>query len=204
MRRVAEPRALLSVTGLILAGGQGQRMCGRDKGLLELGGQSMIAHVIERLRPQVNELLISANRHLADYQALGCPVIADHTPDYTGPLAGMLRGLEQARSQWLVTVPCDSPFLPHDLVRRLRAAVAHEEAIAVVHARGELQPVFALIPTCLAASLQDFLRRARRKITDWYGEHLLVSVDFSDQDAAFDNINTEDDRLRALARLSAA
>ena len=74
----------------------------------------------------------------------------------------------------------------------------------VVHARGELQPVFALIPTCLAASLQDFLRRARRKITDWYGEHLLVSVDFSDQDAAFDNINTEDDRLRALARLSAA
>ena len=204
MRRVAEPRALLSVTGLILAGGQGQRMGGRDKGLLDLGGQSMIAHVIERLCPQVDELLISANRHPADYQAFGCPVIADHTPDYTGPLAGMLRGLEQARGNWLVTAPCDSPFLPHDLVRRLRAAVAHEEAIAVVHARGELQPVFAFIPTCLAASLQDFLRRARRKITDWYGEHLLVSVDFSDQDAAFDNINTEDDRLRALARLSAA
>ena len=204
MRRVAEPHALLSVTGLILAGGQGQRMGGRDKGLLDLGGQSMIAHVIERLCPQVDELLISANRHPADYQAFGCPVIADHTPDYTGPLAGMLRGLEQARGNWLVTAPCDSPFLPHDLVRRLRAAVAHEEAIAVVHARGELQPVFAFIPTCLAASLQDFLRRARRKITDWYGEHLLVSVDFSDQDAAFDNINTEDDRLRALARLSAA
>lgn len=176
-------------------------MGGRDKGLVDLGGRPLIAHVIARLAPQVSTLLINANRNPEHYAAFG-NVVPDVLPDFPGPLAGILSGLQAARTPWLAIAPCDSPFLPLDLVSRLAAHVP-ALGISVVRAAGELQPVFALIPTALHASLAEFMRLGQSKITRWYAQHPLVPVDFND-DASFMNINTDAERELALDRLGYA
>ena len=160
MRQVAEAPTGAEITGLILAGGQGQRMGGSDKGLIDLDGRPLIAYVIARLAPQVSTILISANRNPAHYAALGgAAILPDEVADYPGPLAGILSGLRAATTPWLAVVPCDSPFLPLNLVSRLAGQVPSSQAIAVIRAGGELQPVFALIPTALHASLAEFLHQ---------------------------------------------
>jgi molybdenum cofactor guanylyltransferase len=198
-----------AITGLVLAGGRGQRMGGADKGLQVLHGQPLAAHVLARLAPQVGTLAISANRHGETYAALGAPwhaqVLADTLPDYPGPLAGLLAGLCAARSDWLLAAPCDSPWLPADLATRLSAAALAENAdiatVTTTNAAGEisLHPVFVLLRTALADDLAAFLGAGERKVRAWYGRHRAVEVPFADE-RAFYNINS----LQQLADLDRA
>ncbi len=185
-----------SALGLILAGGQGTRMGGVDKGLVSLQGRPMIEHVAERLRPQVQALAINANRSMDAYAAYGYPVVADELTGYAGPLAGVAAGLRYAGAHdaaWLVTVPCDSPYLPIDLVARLSAAVERDGTeIAVARTSDGAQPVFALYSTPLLASLLQFLSTGKRKIDAWTALHAVSHVDFADA-SAFANINSPEE-----------
>lgn len=197
------------ITGLVLAGGRGQRMGGADKGLQTLHGQPLAAHVLARLAPQVGTIAISANRNHEIYATLGAPwqarVLADTLPDYPGPLAGLLAGLRAARTEWLLSAPCDSPWLPADLGARLaEASRARGVAIATAtatNAAGEvsLHPVFALLHTSLADDLAAFLDAGERKVRAWYARHTAAEVSFADE-RAFYNVNS----LQELADLDRA
>lgn len=179
------------VTGLILAGGQGRRMGGVDKGLQPLRGRPLAAWVLERLAPQVTEVIINANQHQAEYARLGCRVVGDEIGGFAGPLAGLHAGLKANVHPFLVTVPCDSPFLPRDLVARLHAAlVAHHADLAVAKTGDQPHPVFALVRETLAGHLAQFLGGGGRKIDAWYASLQVVEVPFDDQPDAFSNINT--------------
>ena len=193
-----------ATTGIILAGGKASRMGGVDKGLLELAGRPMLAHIIERLRPQTQALIVNANRSHPLYAVHGLPVVADATADYPGPLAGMAAGLAAMSTDWAVTVPCDSPLVPPDLVSRLWAALQAEDAeLAVAFSAGRLQPVFALLPRCLLPSLQAYLAAGDRKIALWYRRHRMAQADFSDCPDAFVNVNTLAERDGLQARMAA-
>ncbi len=192
------------ITGLVLAGGQGSRLGGRDKGLTELAGRPLVAHVLERYAPQVDAILISANRHHEAYAACGQPVIADAHAGYPGPLAGIASGLAHCRTPLLGVVPCDAPFLPHDLVDRLHAALTlHAAEIAIAHAGGEDQPACALLHASLASSLEAFLAHGERKLIAWCRQHRLAVVPFDDVEA-FRNLNTPEDCARAASQLTGA
>ncbi len=178
------------VTGLVLAGGMGRRMESRDKGLVEFRRKPLVAHVIERLGPQVDSLIINANRSLADYSAFGYPVISDELSGFAGPLAGLHAGLKHCATPFIVTAPCDSPFLPIDLVARLYDALQENIAeLAVAKTGHQAQPVFALYSAALLPSLTQFLESGGRKIDAWYSTHAVVEVPFTDE-SAFANINT--------------
>jgi molybdopterin-guanine dinucleotide biosynthesis protein A len=184
----------MGVSGIVLAGGQGSRMGGVDKGLQPFRGKPMVAHVIERLAPQVDELLINANRNPGDYARFGHRVIADEIPGFAGPLAGFERGLAHARGELVVTAPCDSPFLPVDLVARLRERLESAHAqLAVAKTGTQLHPVFCLMRRDVLGSLQAFLGSGQRKIDKWYGELRVEEVAFDDEADAFVNINTRDE-----------
>ncbi len=185
------------VTGLVLAGGRGERMEGRDKGLVPLGQSTLVEHVLHRLAPQVGQLLINANRNRDRYAAFGFLVVPDENFEFAGPLAGILSGLKHAPTPWLAVTPCDSPFIPNNLVARLTAAIDSPQTIAMVSLEGEPQPVFALIPTVLRDSLADFLAGDQRKITRWYGHHRCLEVDFSADAQSFMNVNTAEDHAAA-------
>ena len=182
------------VTGLLLAGGRGSRMGHVDKGLQAFQGQPMAQHVLARLAPQVQHLLINANQNLADYAALGHPVWPDNLSGFAGPLAGLECGLAHCSTPLLVSAPCDSPLLPLDLVQRLRQGLQDERAdlaIAVTGAGATLQehPVFCLLPVRLHAGLRAFLQSGGRKMSAWYGPLRVARVHFADE-AAFHNLNT--------------
>ena len=191
-RSGAAPASIPSahITGLLLAGGQGSRMGGADKGLLELQGESLAAHALRRLRPQVGELLISANRNLDEYARLGARVLPDAQPgDFAGPLAGMAAGLRACTTPWLLSVPCDGPWLPPDLAQRLgEAALAAGRDAAIAVAGGRRQPVHALLRSDLLESLLEFLRGDGRKVEDWLRTVGFAEAVFEDP-RAFDNIN---------------
>lgn len=199
----------VSITGLVLAGGRGQRMGGVDKGLQMLHGKPLAAHVLARLAPQAGALAISANRNRDVYATLGAPwqasVLADTLPDFPGPLAGLLAGLRAARTEWLLTAPCDSPWLPADLAERLGGAALAQRADIVTattaNAAGvvSLHPVFALVRTSLADDLADFLGAGERKVRAWYARHTAAEVAFGDE-RAFYNVNS----LQELAELERA
>ncbi len=181
------------ITGLLLAGGMGRRMGGADKGLLELAGQAMAARVLARLRPQVGSVMINANRSLEQWQAFGDPVFGDVIGGYSGPLAGVHAGLGRCSSDWMLTVPCDSPFFPEDLADRLAQGAASAGAdLAVARCEGYLQPVFALMRRTVLPSLEAFLAGGERKIDRWFALLAMVAVEFPDP-AAFANINTPDE-----------
>ena len=183
------------ITAVILAGGKGRRMQGKDKGLIELNGKLLIQHVISAIAPQVGQLVINANRNMSQYADLGYPIVSDTMDDYQGPLAGFLATMSSIDTSELVSVPCDGPLLPHDLVERL--VMARDQAaadIAVVHDGKRLQPVYALMPTRLKQDLKAFLDSGERKIDLWYARHKVVHVDFSDIPEAFININTPQER----------
>jgi molybdopterin-guanine dinucleotide biosynthesis protein A len=185
------------VTGVVLAGGQGRRMGSIDKGLVLLQGRPMVQHVLERLRPQVDEILINANQHRADYEAFGHAVFPDEIGGFAGPLAGLQVGLAQAKYPLVATVPCDSPFLPADLVARLAAALAAREAdLAVARTFEQPHPVFALVRRTVLPHLTRFLEEGGRKIDAWYATLSTVEVPFDDEADAFRNINTPDELQR--------
>ena len=182
------------ICGLVLAGGQGRRMGSVDKGMQPLQGRPMIQHVIDRLRPQVGDLLINANQNLERYAEFGCPVVPDRVGGFAGPLAGLDAGLHRTDALLIVTVPCDSPFLPHDLVARLATARSAIDAdIAVARTGSQPHPVFALVCTRVRSHLADFLARGERKIDHWYASLSVVEVPFDDEADAFANINTRDE-----------
>ncbi|WP_399677963.1 molybdenum cofactor guanylyltransferase MobA [Xenophilus sp.] len=192
------------ITGLVLAGGLGTRMGGADKGLVPWQGRPLAVHALERLRPQVGALAINANRHQDAYAAFGVPVWADTVAGQPGPLAGFLAGMAQARTDWLLTVPCDTPRFPSDLARRLGEAVLIEGADLAVAAAPEHgtmrpQPVFCLMRTSLHASLARFVAGGGRKVGRWVAEchGLTVPFDRPDDAGAFANANTPED-LQAL------
>ena len=177
-------------TGLVLAGGMGRRMGSVDKGLVEFRGKPMVAHVVERLAPQVGALIVNANRSVDQYAALGCPVIGDEVSGFAGPLAGLHAGLKHGATPFIITAPCDAPFLPIDLVARLYAALQDNMAdLAVARTVDQAQPVFALYGATLLPSLAHFLESGGRKIDAWHSTHRVVEVTFADE-SAFANINT--------------
>ena len=180
------------ITGVILAGGLGRRMGGVDKGLTPLRGKPMVQWVIERFAPQVDEVLVNANQNLDVYAAFGHRVIPDHIVGYAGPLAGLHRGLSEARYDLIATSPCDSPFLPDDLVARLVAALRSADAdLAVARTGSQAHPVFCVCRKSVLPGLTAFLDNGGRKIDAWYSALKCVEVPFDDEAAAFSNINTE-------------
>ncbi|MDW7745975.1 molybdenum cofactor guanylyltransferase MobA [Halomonas sp.] len=189
------------LTGLILAGGQGRRMGGRDKGLEPFAGRPLVAHVRERLAGRVAEVLINANRNAEAYAPLADRVILDAEGGFQGPLMGIYSGLRAAHTPWLLVVPCDSPALPHDLVERLVADIGKCD-IAVAFDGERLHPVVALIRTALADDLAAALADGERKIDRWYARHAWCRVDVSDCPDAFANLNTDDEKQRLERALS--
>lgn len=190
------------ITGAVLAGGRGSRMGGVDKGLQLLGGRPLVQHALERLAPQVDALMLSANRNLEAYAAFGVPVVSDGDERFAGPLAGMRALLAACRTPWLLTVPCDSPHLPETLAARLATAAAAMHAEIVIAATPEpggslrTQPVFALMRRSLLPDLEAFLAADGHKVERWMARHRRASVVFDDG-AAFRNANTPEE-LRAL------
>lgn len=179
------------ITGLILAGGRGSRMGSVDKGLQFFKAKPMVAHVLDRFAPQVDEILINANRSIDEYTAFGHRVIPDAIDGFAGPLAGLHIGMTHATHPLVATVPCDSPFLPLDLIARLTAAMRQSDAdLAVAKTFDQPHPVFCLVKTSLAPHLHAFLESGQRKIDKWYATLNVVEVAFDDQEAAFSNINT--------------
>ncbi|CAM5782264.1 molybdenum cofactor guanylyltransferase MobA [Rhizobacter fulvus] len=189
------------ITGLILAGGRGSRMGGVDKGLQNHHGVPLAMHALMRLSPQVGEILINANRNLGAYESMGVPVWPDTLSDYAGPLAGFLTGLERCETPYLVTVPCDSPLFPTDLVARLAQALESNDAEIAMAATLEdgalqVQPVFCLMKSDVLESLVRFTQSGQRKIDKWTAGLRCVEVPFDDPHA-FANANTPDE-LKAL------
>lgn len=194
-----------SVTGVVLCGGEARRMGGVDKGLVTVAGKPMVEYVIEALRPQVGSIIVNANRSHEIYERYGYPVLADELSGFNGPLAGMASGLRAAKTEYIVTAPCDSPFLPADLVTRLAKALLMEDAdICMAHNGERAQPVFSLLRSRLLQSLLGFLGRGERKIDKWFAEHKTTVADFSDQPDAFLNANTPEDIQRIAAQMNGA
>lgn len=179
------------ISSIILAGGRATRMNGVDKGLVQLQQKPLIQYVIERLATQVNEIIINANREIMQYQALGYPVLMDETADFIGPLAGISLGLKQARHDYLLSVPCDSPLLPLDLAQRLYAnLLKHGADIAVATSGGNAHPVFCLCKKNVLPSLTRYLQQGGRKVSAWQKSLNYIEVDFDDSAEAFINLNT--------------
>lgn len=193
--------AAADVTGIVLAGGLGRRMGGIDKGLVDLDGRAMVAHVIGRLAPQVGAIVVNANQNGERYAAFGHPVVADAVEGFAGPLAGLHAGMTVARTPYVVTVPCDSPFLPVDLVARLAAGLEPAGAdLAVAKTLDQPHPVFAFVRRDVLDHLTAFLAGGGRKIDHWYAALRTVEVPFDDDADAFRNINTREELATAAAR----
>jgi molybdopterin-guanine dinucleotide biosynthesis protein A len=190
------------ITAIILSGGRATRMNGVDKGLVVLQQKPLIAHVIARLKPQVDEIFINANREIVQYEAFGLPVLKDENDEfpenYIGPLAGFSLGLQHAKHDYVLTVPCDSPLLPLDLVERLYNSMAASRMdIACASSDGNTHPVFCLMKKSVLPSLLAYIENGERKVSTWQKSQKYAEVDFSDCDEAFTNLNTFED-LKAL------
>jgi len=177
-------------------------MDGLDKGQVLFQQKPLITHMISRLTPQVDEITINANRELEAYQSLGYRVLQDEIADFAGPLAGIQLGLKYASSEYVLTVPCDSPLLPLDLVGRLHAALIQQHAdIAIVSSDGNTHPVFCLCKKAVLPTLNDYLSHGGRKVGEWQQRLNHVYVDFSDCNEAFTNLNTQKDLMDFEAKL---
>lgn len=186
------------VTGIVLAGGQGRRMGGVDKGLVSFRGAPMVATVIARLAPQVAAIVVNANQNADAYAAFGHRVVPDAVGGFAGPLAGLHAGLAAVATRYAVTVPCDSPFLPFDLVARLAEGLSSAGAdVAVARTFDQPHPVFALVRADLRSHLEAFLAAGGRKIDAWYASLAVAEVPFDDEPDAFRNINTRDELASA-------
>ncbi len=184
----------MNISSIILAGGRATRMGGADKGLVKLQQKLLIEHVINRLILQVDEIIINANRGLAQYSELGYPVIQDEMAGFVGPLAGIALGLAHAKHEYVLVVPCDSPLLPLDLAARLFKSLQVSNAdIAVATSDGDAHPVFCLCKKNTLPSLNNYMHQDGRKVSAWQKSQRYVEVDFSDNAAAFINLNTLED-----------
>jgi molybdopterin-guanine dinucleotide biosynthesis protein A len=191
-----------SITGLILAGGQGRRMGGVDKGLQMFRGKRLIDHVYERLAPQVGGIIVNANQNYDAYAGFGVRVVSDAIGGFAGPLAGLHAGLSVSRRPYLAAAPCDAPLLPQDLVARLVAGLERAGADLAVPRTGKWQqPVFCLVRRDVLGHLSDFLKGGGRKVDAWYATLRVAEVAFDDEADAFSNINTSDE-LKALEAAS--
>jgi len=204
----SEPVAMTAadITGLVLAGGRGSRMGGVDKGLQDHLGLPLALHALKRLQTQVTTVMISANRNLAAYESMGVPVWPDPVGDFPGPLGGLLAGLERCNTPYLVTVPCDTPNFPLDLVARLATAMASAQASVAMAAtleEGQMrsQPVFALLRADLLPSLANYLHRGERMMAPWLHAQGSVDVLFDDAGAFF-NVNTAAELQQLQTRLA--
>lgn len=189
------------IMGLILAGGRGSRMGGQDKGLLQFAGQSLALRVRDVLKAQTELVVVSANRHIEDYEAMGLPVVRDRLPDYQGPLSGIEAGLKVAPTPYVFVVPCDAPFLDGSLMTRLYERMEATQA-NVVYAQSQdpneqwhAEPLFALIRTSMVSSLSQFLDSGQRKVLDWYTQIEHVTLDVDDA-LSFANANTPEEFAR--------
>lgn len=179
------------ITGVVLAGGQGSRMGGVDKGLLRWRGEPLIAPILAGLQPQVGQAMINANRRLEEYQSFGVPVVGDTLADFQGPLAGMLVALQHASTAYVLCVPCDTPRVFPSLATRLLSALQAQQAdIAVVHDGKHLQPMHVLLATHLLSSLQAYLAAGGRSPQQWFAQQRVATVDCSDAADYFRGINT--------------
>lgn len=190
------------ITGMILAGGEGRRMGGRDKGLEPFAGTPLVEHVSLRLRDHVTELLINANRNVDAYAPYADRVIEDAEGGFQGPLMGIYSGLRAAKTPWLIIAPCDTPALPRDLVARLVEGIQGND-IGVAFDGERLHPVVALIRTALADDLHTALAAGERKIDRWYARHPWCRIDMSDAASAFANLNTDEEKTRLEMALKA-
>lgn len=196
------PATSSSISAVILAGGRATRMGGEDKGLIPFAGRPLAAYVIDALRPQVGAILINANRNHDQYMQFGYPVIRDEIQGYCGPLAGVASGMQAAGTEYIVTAPCDSPFLPPDLVKRLANSMPPSGAeICVAHDGSRIQPVFSLLRCALLPALRTYLDAGGRKVDAWYATRSTVEVDFSDAPDTFLNLNTMHELALMEARL---
>lgn len=201
------------VTGVIIAGGLSRRMGGGDKTLLDLGGATMLGCILDRLRPQVTQIIVNANGDASRFAAFGLPVVADETADYPGPLAGILAGMRWSlahapAARHIATVSSDAPFLPADLVSRLSSAIADRpRTIALACSAGEVQPIIGLWPVALADDLAAELAAGARRVLTWAQRHALEEVDFAEIEIGgrkvdpFFNANTPEDLATARALL---
>jgi molybdopterin-guanine dinucleotide biosynthesis protein A len=190
------------ITGVILAGGLGRRMGGVDKGLQLLQDKPMVQWALERFAPQVDEVLINANQNAEQYGTFGYPVVPDQIPDFAGPLAGLHAALSRAAHPLVATVPCDSPFLPADLVSRLHAALEADGAdLAVARTFDQAHPVFCLCRREVLPHLTAFLESGGRKVDRWYATLKVIEVAFDDEAAAFSNINTRDELTQTSTQI---
>jgi molybdopterin-guanine dinucleotide biosynthesis protein A len=204
MNMTAAPLPGRDITAVVLAGGNAKRLGGMDKGLIELQGRPLLGYVLDALQPQVDRILVNANRNLERYRAFGCPVAADIVDGCCGPLAGIATGMQIARTPLLLVVPCDSPFLPGRLVevlyRRMQEATAD---ICAAHDGSRLQQVYALLRRDLLTDLLAYLEEGGRRVDDWYRRHRLAVADFSATAEAFLNLNTPQDREQIERKLAA-
>jgi molybdopterin-guanine dinucleotide biosynthesis protein A len=190
------------ISAIILAGGRARRFAGQDKGLIALQGRPLVRWAADRLAPQVAEILISANRNLEAYAGLGHPVLADALADFPGPLAGILSAAERSRREWVLTAPCDAPFLPADLASRLLAR-ARACQVPLVRAADQAQVHYAvmLLRRDLLADLADYVAGGGRQVQAWQARHPHADAVFAEGQRAFLNINTPED-LRLAERLA--
>lgn len=190
------------ITGLVLAGGQGRRMGGRDKGLEPFDGLPLFAHVAKRLDGQVAELLINANRNIDAYRLFSARIIEDMQGGFQGPLMGIYSGLRAAQTPWLIVAPCDAPLLPNNLVARMINGIGKHD-IGVAFDGERLHPVVALLRTSLVDDLAASLAQGERKVDRWYARHAWCKVAMSDCPGAFANLNSEEEKQRLEASLAA-
>lgn len=191
-----------NIAGIVLAGGKSRRMGGQDKGLMLVAGRPMAAWATALLAPQVDQLLLNANRNREQYQALGASVIEDQLADFQGPLAGMAAGLAAIDHDYAAFIPCDSPLLPADLVERLWDAMTAQQAdLAVAHDGQRMQPVCALLRRELLPSLRATLANGERKVDRWYAQLQVALADLSDPPNAFLNANTPEQLAELEQRL---
>jgi molybdopterin-guanine dinucleotide biosynthesis protein A len=196
--------------GLILAGGQARRMGGGDKALIEIGGRTILARVLDTLRPQTSGLALNANGDPARFAPFGLPVIPDDMEDFAGPLAGILAGLDylakaSPQTEWMVSVPGDCPFPPRDLVARLHEVrIAQNKPLACAKSGDWRHPVVGLWPVSLREDLRKALREENlRKIEVWTARHGIAIAEWPDRPVdPFFNVNTPEDRARAEEMVS--
>ncbi|MDG2952768.1 molybdenum cofactor guanylyltransferase MobA [Exercitatus varius] len=206
---------MMTISAVILAGGLARRMNGADKGLQKFHGKPLIQHVIERLQPQISDISINANRNLADYEKFGLPVFCDELADYQGPLSGMLTGLKKAGTDYVLFVPCDCPFLPLNLLEKLKSAVKKNDVFLNLDCEGgcesasnrrqsdvlaayacdgeQKHPTFCLISRQLLTALAEYLATGERRMLHFLNRQHAVAVDFSEQKPAFRNFNSPED-----------
>lgn len=187
------------LSAIILSGGRATRMDGLDKGLVMLQNKPLVKHIIERIKPQTNELLINANREIQQYKTFNLPILQDDDPDYIGPLAGFSLGLTHCKYDYLLTTPCDSPMLPNDLANRLMESLINKSAeIAVAKSAGNSHPVFSLMKKSVLPSLIAYIHSGGRKVSAWQKSLRYIEVEFDDCSEAFINLNTFEE-LNTLA-----